>query len=232
MLRRTFLVTFASGAAAGCLDASDTTATDGGNETLGLRATSDTNGTNETESATVERRYRRCDRVIVPYASLPDDVRAEFDAAREDGRYATDGTLYLLQALDPSVSYVERDGTYYRPDVTQEGGETVLRVAVEDRPTLPTGRTLTVGNGREEPVTAAIADDGRTVAGPEVVEPGAITSFRREVVGTYALRVRGEDGFAETVKWPVSERYACPTVAVTDDGLDVTMEETTLEGCW
>ncbi|WP_254545571.1 hypothetical protein [Halomarina pelagica] len=231
MRRRTFLATFVAGATAGCLDGLFDGA---GGEDATPESSGSTGGSNDTANASgvsPTRRYERCDRVAVAYESLPADVRAEFDAALRNGPYVTDGPLLLVQALDPSVSYVERDGTYYRPVVRQESGKAILRVVVEERPTLPTGRTLTVNNGREEPITVSLLEDGRVVAGPTAVEPGAITSFQESAIGTYTLRVRGEDGFEGTFRWHVGERWGDPNVFVTGGGLEADVAVADLPRC-
>ncbi|WP_253738883.1 hypothetical protein [Halohasta salina] len=148
-----------------------------------------------------DRRYEECNREIVPYDMLPDPIRTEVDAAREDGYEAA--RIYLAEAMDIEGSYVSVDGTYYDPSVTETDDRKRLTLRAVEPKALPTERPVYVEQLRdgERTITVSLtAEDGTTlIDATRDLHPGGEVEFgtvRR--VGSHDLRVTvGDEAEAE-----------------------------------
>ena len=158
-------------------------------------------GTDSGSTDSEDRRYEACGREIIPYDALPDPVRAEIDAAREEEYEAT--RIYLAEAMDVDASYVSVDGTYYDPSVTETGDRERLTLRAVEPKALPTGRPIYVEQLRDGERTSSVtltAEDGTIlIDATRDLHPGGEVEFgtvRR--VGTHDLSVTvGEEADPE-----------------------------------
>lgn len=185
-----------------------------------------------------DRRYQECSREVVPYDQLPDDVRAEVDAAL-DGGYEAD-RVYLREAMDVEGSYVSVGDDYYDPTVTAADGSETLELRLVEPKALPDARPVSVEHRRDDERTVSVelvADDGTTlVEGTRELGPGDDVEFgRTHRVGSHDLRVAVAEGDAteaettETVRI-VESRFSV-IVRVEPDGIAVSGVVAELDVC-
>lgn len=143
--------------------------------------------------------YEECSREIIPYESLPTDVRAEVDAALAEA-YESD-SICLTATMDTDASYIEIDDTYYDPTVTGDGERLELREITPKA--LPDARPIEVTHDRdgERTITVVLtATDGETLVDEtRTLHPGGEVEFGRTArVGSHDIRITVEtDGELE-----------------------------------
>lgn len=107
-------------------------------------------------AVTDEPRYDRCDRIVVSYRELPEPLREEADAAIEDRYERPDGgRIHLLDAIDPEITYLRKDGTHYRVERLDDA----IELVAEPEPRLPEPRRLTVTNRGDESIELTVRAD-------------------------------------------------------------------------
>lgn len=105
---------------------------------------------NETNGGGDEREscpYEECSREIIPYESLPADVRGVIDSALGEA-YESD-SICLTATMDTDASYIEIDGTYYDPAVTSDGDGKRLELQEITPKALPDARPIKVTHDRD-----------------------------------------------------------------------------------
>lgn len=112
---------------------------------------------------------------MLPVDRLPERAETEVRTALDEGRYTTDGTLYLTRYYDAERNYLRVGrGTWYRANVTETDGTTTLELTE----TVPSrgARTLTVENATDDSLTVGVRverlRDDRVVLDESVSVPG------------------------------------------------------------
>lgn len=101
-----------------------------------------------------ERKYEECNRRILNYRTLPEDVKTEVDTAFDEGQYESDEELLWQQVAGPGVEWLLREGTYYAPQVDVDNGVHTLKFE-ETTPQFET-KYLNVEHDLEEPQDLSI----------------------------------------------------------------------------
>ncbi|MFC6837476.1 hypothetical protein [Halomarina ordinaria] len=169
------------------------------------------------ESAGDGARYEECGHLVVHYVSLPDPMVAEFDAAREDGRYETEGRSHLADGLREEAYVVYQD-RHYAHEVN-ERELTVLEVEPDSNPTLPEAKSARFVNERGSPATVRVTDEDGETRFETTLEGGDEASHDETELGGYTVTVV-VDGEETTERWRVAPWYGDPDVRITGDGVD------------
>ncbi|MGQ3413146.1 hypothetical protein ACT4ML_12890 [Natrinema sp. LN54] len=233
MNRRSVLATAgASLGLGGCLEMDRTTEP-------GSESTDDGDDATENDSpkSTTEGEFEQCHLVSIDYESLPDAIRAEVDAALEDGRYETDDLLFD-DAVDPDRSFVVVDGTPYDPRVETNGETRTLELEASDTVRLPEPAVVSVTNSadrdHEVHVELTAADGERVVDETVSLEPGEERDLEAtDEFGRYELTARARTGHEATDAFDarISDSRSDGTVAVTDDGIVATQSVADMLPC-
>lgn len=263
MNRRALLAALGAGATvvAGCLaddtdpgpsgdetdatDSNDSSDADSEDGTDADDSSLNTDGT-ETENVDDSPEYEPCDRPIVWYWELPDDVAAEVDAALEDGAYETDGDLLYAQAVAADTA-LSIDDAYYAADIERDGKTTILRLA-ETTPTKRSPEELVFRNETDEAIEVAVTvtreggDGGTEGDGDEdrdgtvvLEEEGIVVDSREDhedehrlpvtdEYGDYEITVELANGRRETLDWRIQYTALNAVVTVSSDEIAVGSE--------
>ena len=212
MRRRSLLAAAALAGAAGCLGALDE---------------DDPGGPSD------DPRYERCEREAVTYRELPEEIRAEVDAALENG-YEAD-RIHLADAIDVADGYVIVDGTYYDASVTKTDGGRRLALEAAETPEL-SPRSFDLENrtdGRWTGTVTVETYDGEELLEREVdVEPdesAGIGSISR--VGVHSVIADPDDGEPAKGSLSVTITDFGGHVVISDDGIDVIQAVADLAPC-
>ncbi|MDZ5811202.1 hypothetical protein U4E84_07565 [Halorubrum sp. AD140] len=102
----------------------------------------------------------RCEDTYAPYHRLPPVVRREVDIALSDGRYETDTELFYPAAV-AADSTLWKENEYFTHQIDDRGGTTVLTFDPTDGESADSPVTLSVHNGRDEPLdmSVVVADE-------------------------------------------------------------------------
>lgn len=244
MKRRTVLVlggsTLASGLA-GCVgDGGDTT--DQRSEPADSSDES-TDGTDSSNSSVVDdvpeyaEELEECHLVSITYDSFPAEIRAEIDAALEDG--ASDGDPLLFdRAVDADKSYIVTDDTPYKPSVSVGDETKRLELDEVDAVRAPEPYSVSVENDRSQEYTVELEleRDEQTVLDTTVaVGPGTEASVETtaDAFGAYTLSVTlVEEEVTETGTIRIGDAYRDPfLVWISEDGIGVTQVVAELVPC-
>lgn len=170
--------------------------------------------------------YDQCHLIRVIYYQLPEDVRAEIDAALEDGEHRSESLLFD-DAVDPSYSYVVIDDTPYDPRV--EGGtdgiQTLTLTEVESVRT-PNPPALTVSNtaDREHEVRVEVVGEETLIDETVAIEPHDFRKYHpTDEFGSYELTVETLTGEKEPRRYDfvVDDFRKEADVTITDDDIHV-----------
>ena len=162
----------------------------------------------ETPDGTPTAVPEQCDRLVLSIDRLPERPREEVRTALEEGRYITDGPLYLTRYFD---GYLEAGrGEWYSPEVTETDGETVLTLeetvpsrgshdlVVENRTTEAVDVTVRVERLRDDRI---VLDESVSVPGGSEDRPGtAETASFERLFSEYRATVETGSRSA-TVSW-------------------------------
>ena len=169
--------------------------------------------------------YERCDNRIVLVSNLPDSAADEARTAIEHGVYETDGGLVLADVMRVEDAYLEDDGAYYRPTVSEENDVTAL-AATREWPTFE--RDVLLENATGDDVTADLhvehEQTHETVLEAHLdLEPGEELSLNEDVAfpyGDYRAELTGEEWALED-SWELNWHFEAGPypIDLTDDGL-------------
>lgn len=215
MKRRTLLAAVGSGTvvSAGCLG--DDSETD----------TADSDTPSPSSACDADDTYETCRHLLISYASFPDPLQCEIDAALEADGYTASGGFLLEDAMDVDHAYVRRDDAAYEPTVTEsdDGDERTLSLVERDRLTRRRVHELRVENATDDHRSVAITivreDDGETV----VDETLALEAGNREkidvsdVLGRYECSVSDDRGLEETVDSRLGEYFQFDALVVDEE---------------
>ncbi|ELY63912.1 hypothetical protein [Natrinema versiforme] len=216
----------------GCLEADRTTEPDSNSDGDGTDTTE-----NGTPTSTTTSEFEQCHLVSIDYESLPDAIRAEVDAALEDGRYETENLLFD-DAIDPDRSFVVVDDEPYDPRVETDGETRTLELEVTDTVRLPEPAVVRVTDSADRAHEVHVEltdDDGETVVGETVsLEPGEERELEAtDEFGRYELTARARTGHGATDEFDarISDSRSDGTVSVTDDGIVATQSAADMFPC-
>lgn len=212
---------------------SDGEAPAGENDTAGptggerADATADENTTeNEGVDSAEVPEYEVCHFVAIRYRVLPEAIRAEVDAALEDGRY-TATSLHFDEAIDPDRSYLVVDDTPYDP-VVEDGDEgQTLELHETDVIRAPEPRFIYVDNDDDRDHEVQIELTGDETLVDETVTVPAGGSHEIEATdrfGTYELTARVRTGHeaTDTFTFSVDDTHFAGLVTISDSDAFVT----------
>lgn len=234
--RRLLAATVLGGSSAvigGCVqNESDPVRTNGGD----IATPADDTTATEPPPSTEGFEYETCHRIRIDYRWLPGPLRQEVDAALENGRYETD-RLYLEEAIDTDVAYLDVEDTPYEPILDREGDRTVLELREAAAIRLPEPRRIQVTNGddRDHEIRVLLADGDEYLVDETVaLESGAESSLDAVAeFGQYELigRVLTRDGATERYRFTVDDYNFDGYIFVSEDTIDVTQGVAELEPC-
>jgi hypothetical protein len=170
--------------------------------------------------------YDRCHRTKIPYHELPEEVRAEVDAARESGEYRST-SLRLDDAIDVPEAYIATGRTVYDPQIEDGGdGTKVLTLTEVDAVKRSRPRSLLVKNvtDREHEVRVELTGVEPVLREQFTLEPGEIENFSvTDKFGSYDLIVETPNSDKETLRdsFVVDDlRDGSLDVEITESGID------------
>ncbi|WP_121743975.1 hypothetical protein [Natronorubrum halophilum] len=215
MKRRTLLATVGSGTvvSAGCL----------GND---IETDADDSDTPSPSSACdADETYETCHHLIIPYASFPDPLQCEVDAALEANGYTATGRFLLEDAMDVEHAYVRRDDATYEPSVSEsdETDERTLSLVERGRLTRRRVHELRVENATDERRTVAITivregDDETVVDETLALEAGDREKIAvSDVLGRYECSVSDDRVLEETVDSRLGEYVQFDALVVDEE---------------
>lgn len=174
MNRRDILstVTLSTVALAGCLD-----------------STGSSNNNSEAD------KFETCDRRVIWYRNLPDDLKMEVDSALNTGKYESEDGLLWEQFTGPKVEALSTDDQQYSPII--ESGTRTETLAFEER-TLTHPLTIGIENHTNKHHTASVvAKDGTKIKSKSKeidIDPGEneLVEMGEMAIGEYDIGVTVE----------------------------------------
>lgn len=157
----------------------------------------------DNEKGVEENNYEPCNKQLIQFVLLPDEVKTEVETAIEEGEYQTEGELLYDQVEGSGVEALVRNGTYYESDITQAQDEYQILSFTETTVTHDQKRDLLVQNVTEDEWSGTITIEnsgGRRLIKEEVT----IDSFPTDETP----KRDGEDGIDNRItQLPVSDEF-------------------------
>ncbi|MFA9418357.1 hypothetical protein [Natrinema sp. HArc-T2] len=176
-----------------------------------------------------------CDRMIINYWNLPDNVKNEVDTAFAEGEYETKGNLYYeLLIEDKDEQYLFKDDKYYMADIDITKDKSNLEFN-EVTPTFDPPKSIRIRNttdnslnftftvdyeagGRLTDVDGErIRDRGVSLGPEEVYETVGIA----DEFGAYEVTIEFEDGRRETDRFVINRGTGSIRISLSEDQVSV-----------
>lgn len=160
-------------------------------------------------------KFETCNRRVIWYDNLPDDLKVEVDSALNNGKYESDDGLLWEQFTGPGVEALSTDDQQYNP-IIESGSRTETLVFEETTLTHPF--TIMIENHTNKRHTASImAKDGEEIISKSEkidIEPGGNEHIEMGeiAIGKYEIDVIVED-HTETIGKSL-HRYLTPGHAI------------------
>ena len=195
----------------------------------------DNGGENDANGTDEPQEYETCHLVSIDYEWLPEEIRAEVDAALEEGSYRSDRLLFA-EAVDPDRSYLVVDGTPYEPIVEADGDREILEFREDDVVRAPEPRAVHVRNDdtRDHELRVELTGEGPILEETLEIEAGGERELEAtEEFGTYELSARALTGHEaeDSIEFEVSDSTWDAYVEVTDDDLWVSQDVADIAPC-
>lgn len=204
----------------------------------------------DNEKGDEERNYEPCNKQLILFSLLPDEVKKEVETAIEEGEYRTEGELLYDQVEGPGVEALVRNGMYYESDITRTQDGSQILSFTEVTVTHDQKRDLLVQNVTEDEWSGTITienSDGRRLVEEEVTidsfptdetpkqdtEDGIDNRITRlpisDEFGRYIITFESKTGEREQVEDTIGRTDAIGILVVVDDN-EIRTEDEYLPG--